>query len=209
MVGDLPSLLDEIRECRLCSPVLPVEPRPVLQVHHKARLLIASQAPGRAVFETGIPFNDPSGVRLREWLGVTRDEFYDRKSIAIVPMGFCYPGRGASGDLPPRKECAAKWRASLLAYLGSIELIVAVGSYAVVYHTGSRASLTDNVRSWRDWSPKLIPVPHPSPRNTHWLQSNPWFEDEVIPALRLRVREVLDANTPHGEFPSQEKDKNE
>ena len=193
MTAAAATLLKEIRGCTMCASQLPVEPRPVLQADPDARILIASQAPGRAVFETGIPFNDPSGVKLREWLGVSSEEFYDKKRFAIVPMGFCYPGKGRSGDLPPRKECAPAWRGRLLETLQRIDLVVAVGAYAVAYHTSEKSSLTSAVKDWKRWHPVLVPVPHPSPRNIHWLQSNPWFEMEVLPALQGRVREVLEA----------------
>ena len=185
-------LLSQIRDCTLCAEVLPVEPRPVLQASPSSRILIASQAPGRAVFNTGIPFNDPSGVKLRSWLGVSDEQFYDEEVFAIVPMGFCYPGKGKSGDLPPRKECAAKWRGPVLESLPNIDLVVAVGSYAVAYHAEKGTSLTQAVREWKRWHPELIPVPHPSPRNAHWLRTNPWFETEVLPVLRQRVRDVIE-----------------
>ncbi len=193
---EFPRLLAEVRACTLCAAELPVDPRPVLRAHPAARILIASQAPGRKVHETGIPFNDPSGKRLRDWLGVSPEEFYDEKRVAIVPMGFCFPGTGKGGDLPPRPECAERWRAPVLGLLQRIELVVAVGSYAVVYHTGERKPLSETVREWRRWGPGLIPLPHPSPRNTRWLQKNDWFEREVVPGLRTRIREILgDATT--------------
>ena len=186
------SLLDEVRACTLCEVHLPLGPRPVLQLHPKARILIAGQAPGRKVHESGVPFDDASGNRLREWLGVTREEFYDPKQIAILPMGFCFPGSGRSGDLPPRPECAPAWRNKLLGHLRNLEATLVLGQYAQAYHVGkSSSSLTELVKSWRSHWPNLVPLPHPSPRNNHWLRRNPWFEQEVLPSLRKRVSEVL------------------
>jgi uracil-DNA glycosylase len=184
-------LLDSIRSCRLCAPELPVEPRPVLQFHPSARILIASQAPGRIVHETGVPFDDRSGDRLRGWLGVDRERFYDQELFAIAPMAFCFPGAGKSGDLPPRRECAEKWREELLEELADVELVLAVGHYAVAYHLGTKLSLTESVRRWREWPSSLLPLPHPSPRNTYWLRKNGWFEAELVPELRARVEGVL------------------
>lgn len=196
------ALVEEIRACTLCESKLPHPPRPVLQLDPSARIVLASQAPGRAVQASGIPFDDPSGQRLRGWLGVSPDEFYDETNFAIVPMAFCYPGRGASGDLPPRPECARQWRMRVLEVPAGSELVVAIGSYAVAYHTGERGGLTATVRDWQRWSPQLIPVPHPSPRNTHWLQKHPWFEAEVLPELRRRVREILGRATASGQVRS-------
>ncbi|MCA9759603.1 MAG: uracil-DNA glycosylase family protein [Candidatus Eisenbacteria bacterium] len=186
------SLLAEVRACTICAAHLPHGPRPVLQLHPKARILIAGQAPGRKVHESGVPFDDPSGNRLREWLGVTREEFYDPQRIAILPMGFCYPGTGRSGDLPPRPECAPAWRAQLLAKLRTVELTVVLGQHAQAEHFGEHgSSLTDLVKSWRTYWPSAVPLPHPSPRNNLWLRRNPWFERELLPPLRERVAEVL------------------
>ena len=157
-----------------------------------ARILIASQAPGRKVHETGIPFNDVSGDRLREWLGVTREEFYDGRRVAIVPMGLCYPGTGKAGDLPPRPECAPAWRAQLLARLKKLQLTLVIGQYALRYHLpDERGALTDTVRAWQKYWPRTVPLPHPSPRNQLWLKRNPWFERDMLPAIRKRVRRVL------------------
>jgi uracil-DNA glycosylase len=186
------SLLDEVRACTLCEAHLPLGPRPVLQLHPKARILIAGQAPGKKVHESGVPFDDASGNRLREWLGVTREEFYDPKQIAILPMGFCFPGSGKSGDLPPRSECAPAWRNQLLGHLRHLELTLVLGQYAQAYHFDEdSSSLTELVQSWRSHWPHLVPLPHPSPRNNLWLRRNPWFEHEVLPSLRKRVSEVL------------------
>lgn len=156
-----------------------------------ARILIAGQAPGRRVHESGIPFNDPSGDRLRDWMGVDRDEFYDPELVAILPMGFCFPGSSKSGDKPPRKECAPAWRESLLEELPDVRLTLVLGAYAQQYHLLQATSVTDTVTRWRDWWPELLPLPHPSPRNQAWLTRNPWFAKEVVPMLRLRARESL------------------
>lgn len=185
------TLLDDVRACRLCEAHLPLGPRPVLQAHPGARLLIAAQAPGRRVHDTGLPFNDPSGDRLRDWMGITRDVFYNPQLIALVPMGFCYPGTGQAGDLPPRPECADTWRQPLLALLKNVRFTLVIGQYAQAWHLGGCGSLTDRVRAWRDYWPDLMPLPHPSPRNNLWLRRNPWFEEDVVPALRRRVGEVL------------------
>jgi uracil-DNA glycosylase len=185
-------LLAEIRACTICRAHLSLGPRPVLQLHPRARILIAGQAPGRKVHESGVPFDDASGDRLRDWLGVTRETFYDPEQIAILPMGFCYPGTGVSGDLPPRPECAPAWRKPLLTMLRRLELTLVLGQYARAYHCGdSGTSLTDLVKSWRARWPGLVPLPHPSPRNNLWLQRNPWFERELLPKLRRRVADVL------------------
>jgi uracil-DNA glycosylase len=191
-MATLESLLVDVRSCTICADHLPYGPRPVVQLHGAARILIAGQAPGRRVHETGLPFNDPSGDRLRDWLGITRDVFYDETQVALVPMGFCYPGTGKSGDLPPRPECAAAWRSALLSRLKSVELTLAIGQYAHAYHLHDRAAtLTESVRNWRNYWPQLVPLPHPSPRNNLWLRRNPWFEQEIVPALRARVSAVL------------------
>lgn len=189
----LPALLAEVRACTLCAAYLPLGPRPVLQANASARILIASQAPGTKVHATGIPFNDVSGDRLRTWLGISRDVFYDATQMAIVPMGFCYPGKGASGDLPPRPECAPTWRKAVLSELPNIQLTIVVGRYALDYHLPDfkRASVTEVVQAWRQHWPGVVPLPHPSPRNIAWFQRNPWFETELLPVLRARVKEVL------------------
>ncbi|WP_132971106.1 uracil-DNA glycosylase family protein [Thiogranum longum] len=192
----LDKLLAEVRACRACEAVLPFEPRPVLRASSSARLLIVGQAPGTRVHETGIPWNDPSGDRLRHWLGVEREFFYDERHIAIVPMGFCYPGRGKSGDLPPRPECAALWREQLLACLPDIELTLLIGHYAQQYHLpdAGRSTVTETVQRWREFLPDVIPTPHPSPRNQLWLRRNPWFEADLVPALQRRIREMFAGN---------------
>lgn len=172
-------------------------PRPVLQAHPSARILIAGQAPGRKVHETGIPFNDASGERLRDWLGVSRDVFYDPEQVAIVPMGFCFPGTGRSGDLPPRPECASLWRTRLLAELRDIRLTLVIGQYAQAYHVPhhpkDKAALTAAVQDWQATWPHTVVLPHPSPRNNLWLRRNPWFESERLPALKPLVQQALAA----------------
>jgi uracil-DNA glycosylase len=187
-------LLADIRACRECAAYLPHGPRPVLQAHPDAKLLIVSQAPGRRVHASGVPFDDKSGEKLRAWLGIDEPTFHDERKVAIVPMAFCYPGKGASGDLPPRRECAPRWHPLLLPRLRSIELTLAIGGYAMDALLGKRkrATLTDTVRVWREYlDTNTMPLPHPSPRNTAWFIHNPWFELEAIPALRERVRELL------------------
>ena len=196
MATGLPALLGRVRACTLCSEHLPLGPRPVVQAASSARILVAGQAPGRKVHETGLPFNDPSGVRLRDWMGITREVFYDPAKLAILPMGFCFPGTGKSGDLPPRRECAPAWREQLLSHLPRLELILAIGQYALAYHLpNERGSLTETVRGWQAHWPAIIPLPHPSPRNNGWLKRNPWFESDVLPPLRTRIAELL-ANEP-------------
>lgn len=188
------SLLAEVRACTLCAAHLAHGVRPVLQIHPQARVLIAGQAPGRKVHASGVPFDDVSGDRLREWMGVTREVFYDPKKIAILPMGFCFPGTGKSGDFPPRPECAPAWRDQLLGHLRHLEVTLVVGQYAQDYHLHERqSSLTDTVQSWQSYWPKIIPLPHPSPRNNIWLSRNPWFEKELLPKLRRRVSAALKA----------------
>lgn len=188
----LASLLTEARACTVCAAQLPHGPRPVLQAHSAARILIVGQAPGRKVHDSGIPFNDASGERLRAWLGISREVFYDARQIALIPMGFCFPGSGRSGDLPPRPECAPRWHAPLLSQLKNLQLTLAVGQYAQAHYLpGDGASLTAAVQAWRDSWPRRLALPHPSPRNNLWLKRNPWFERELLPVLRPRVAEVL------------------
>ncbi|WP_165743994.1 uracil-DNA glycosylase family protein [Pseudoalteromonas sp. Z9A6] len=186
-------LIDQVSKCVICEPNLPLGARPVIQFNPNARILIAGQAPGIKVHETGVPFNDASGNRLREWLGLTRDEFYDANNIAILPMGFCYPGKGKTGDLPPRKECAPAWREQLLAALPNIELTIVLGKYAQAYHLPEtkKMPLTELVKSWREYWPNYLVLPHPSPRNNIWLKKNPWFEQDVLPELGKRISTIL------------------
>jgi uracil-DNA glycosylase len=191
--GELAALVSEIRACRACAAHLPHAPRPVLRVHGDARILIAGQAPGRRVHETGLPFNDPSGDRLRAWMGIDRDTFYEPTKVAVAAMGFCYPGTVDGADLPPRPECAPLWRPRLLPLLRNVRLTLLVGLHAQLYHLGDKCgpSLTETVRAWRDYGEETVPLPHPSWRNTGWLKRNPWFEEELIPDLRRRVRRAL------------------
>jgi uracil-DNA glycosylase len=189
----LAELLARVRACTLCKDHLPLGPRPVVRLDPHASVLIAGQAPGTRVHETGIPFNDPSGDRLRQWLGITREQFYDEKLFVILPMGFCYPGKGKSGDLPPRSECAAHWREDLLHHAPNIKLTLAIGQYAIAWHLKDKQkpTLTETVKNWRGYWPKVLPLPHPSPRNNIWLKKNPWFEAEVVPELQARVATLL------------------
>jgi uracil-DNA glycosylase len=189
---ELTALLEEVRHCRICEPELPLGARPVLQCAKSARILIAAQAPGSKVHATGIPFDDASGKRLRSWMGIDHALFYDPASIAILPMGFCYPGTGKSGDLPPRAECAPTWRKRLLQQLPQIKLTLVLGQYAQSWHFDNKAaSLTARVMGWRDYWPAMLPLPHPSPRNNRWLKQNPWFETEILPELQKRVDQLL------------------
>ena len=189
----LQALLAEVRACRLCEAQLPLGPRPVLRAAVTARLLIVGQAPGTRVHETGIPWNDPSGDRLREWLAVDHGTFYDESRIAIIPTGLCYPGKANGGDAPPRPECAPHWHPRLLERLPAVELVLLVGQYAQAYYLGARRhqTLTETVHAWREYLSEFLPLPHPSPRNTRWLQVNPWFTRDVLPELRVRVHAVL------------------
>lgn len=191
---DLQVLLEEIRRCRICEANLPLGPRPVLRARTTARLLIIGQAPGTRVHETGIPWNDRSGDRLRDWLDLDRETFYDAGRIAIMPMGFCYPGRDSrGGDSPPRPECAPAWHDQVLAALSGVELTLLVGAYAQKRYLGKRRGKTlgETVRRWQDYLPEFIPTPHPSWRTTHWQKKNPWFEADLLPELRRMVRSLL------------------
>ena len=191
---NLATLVARIEACRNCKD-LPLGPRPILRVSHSARLVVAGQAPGTRVHETGVPFADPSGDRLRHWMGIDAATFYDRIKVNIIPMGFCYPGRNPrGGDLPPRPECRALWHRELFETIAKPELILVIGQYAQAWHLGDRRlkTLTETVRNWKSYLPQYLPMPHPSPRNNMWLRRNPWFEDEVIPELRLRVAKILE-----------------
>ena len=188
------ALLKEVRACRVCADALSHEPRPVLRAKPSATICIAGQAPGTRVHNSGIPFDDPSGDRLREWMGVDRDIFYDDSRIAIVPMGFCFPGLDdKGGDLPPRKECAPQWRDDVFDHLSNVKLTLLVGGYAQKWHLGpdAKKTLTGTVEAWRDYRPRFVPTPHPSWRNNHWLRKNPWFESDVLPYVRRRIRTLL------------------
>lgn len=190
--ASLSELLCEIRSCRHCENSLPLGPNPVVRASCSARLVIIGQAPGTRVHATGIPWNDPSGDRLRQWLQLEPDTFYDESRIAIVPMGFCYPGRGKSGDLPPPPDCAPLWHERLMRQMPALELVLLVGSYAQAHYLdGKRETLTSRVKRWETFAPRYFPLPHPSPRNTLWLRRNPWFEADVVPALRARVTAIF------------------
>lgn len=190
---DLESLLQQVRACRICEEHLPLGPRPVLVASSTAKLLIVGQAPGTKVHASGIPWDDQSGKRLRQWLGLTPEVFYDASQVAIIPMGFCYPGKGKSGDLPPRPECARHWHQRLLGQLPNIQLTLLVGKYAQDYFLGNRAkaTLTDTVAAWHEYLPAYMPMPHPSPRNQFWLRRNPWFETDAIPYVQQVVQQLL------------------
>ena len=188
-------LLQQVRSCTICSPSLPLGARPVLQVHPAARILVVGQAPGAKVHRSGIPLDDASGERLREWMGITSAVFYDPTQVAILPVGFCYPGTGKSGDLPPRPECAPQWRKQVLAHMPQIALTLVIGQYAQAWHlpkTGD-SSVTKTVERWQEFSPSVFPLPHPSPRNNIWLKRNPWFANNLLPHLRQSVANVLQA----------------
>ena len=193
MAQALDQLLCEIADCTICKAHLPDDVYPVIRVDPRAKILIAGQAPGRVVYETGLPFKDKSGDRLRDWLGVDEEQFYDRRKFAFLPMGLCFPGTGKSGDFPPRPECAQTWHPRVLDALPDIDLTITVGQYAINYHLGKRAekTLTATVQNWAAYGPGIIPVPHPSPRNNLWLAKNPWFEDQVVPMLRARVKQLV------------------
>ena len=191
--NDYPYLAKQIKSCTLCEPHLPEGPNPVFQASSDAKILIVGQAPGIRVHRSGIPFDDPSGDRLRDWMGIESGVFYDSRKIAIIPMGFCYPGTGKSGDLPPRPECAAAWRQPLLEHLPDIELTLVIGQYAIAWHLGNRKqkTLTQTVQNWKAYGPEIIPLPHPSPRNNIWMKKNPWFSENVLPELRTSISALL------------------
>lgn len=191
-----PTQFDVVRSCTLCASHLPFPPNPIVQLHPQARILIAGQAPGLKAHDSGKPFNDASGVRLRDWMGIAETVFYNPELVAILPMGFCYPGKGPSGDLPPRPECAEHWRADLLALLPNIRLTLVIGQYAQCWHLAQskQLNLTETVKNWRAYWPESLPLPHPSPRNNRWLKQNPWFGEDVLPALRARVSELISSD---------------
>ncbi len=188
----LKRLLKDVRSCRICERHLPGIPRPILAAETSAKILIIGQAPGKKVHESGVAWNDASGEKLRAWLGVDRDVFYDEKRIALMPMGFCYPGQGPSGDLPPRKECAPQWHEPILNHLKNVELTILIGQYSQEYYLkNKKKTLTQTVRAWREYLPKYLPLPHPSPRNFIWMGKNLWFETEVVEYLQKRVKKIL------------------
>lgn len=189
---DLTPLLDEIKACKICSQHLELGPRPILQIHESSPIVIIGQAPGKKVHLSGVPWDDASGDNLRSWLGVDQSTFYNPKKIALLPMGFCYPGKGRSGDLPPRPECAPKWHNLLIKNMSQIKLTILIGQYAQKYYLNSISStLTQTVRNYHTYLPEIFVLPHPSPRNNIWKAKNPWFEKEVIPDLRKRISKVL------------------
>ena len=194
-IMSLPTLVARIRQCRECSGHLPFAPNPIIRVGNgSARLLIIGQAPGTKVQASGIPWNDASGERLRSWMGVTAEQFYDQSKVAIMPMGFCYPGKGKSGDLPPRPECAPLWHDQVLAHLPHLRLTLLIGQYAQERYLGSsrQPTLTETVRAWAEYVDRgYLPLVHPSPRNRLWLSKNPWFESEIVPELQTQVRDLL------------------
>lgn len=188
---DLNKLLTQVRACQHCAGRIP-EPRPVLRVEPGARILVIGQAPGTRVHASGVPWNDASGKRLREWMAVSEEQFYDARQIAIMPMGFCYPGKGRSGDLPPRPECAPLWHDAILNHLPDVHCTLLIGQYAQQYYLQQRyKTLTDRVRDWQRFAPETFVLPHPSPRNQLWLRRNAWFEAQVIPALRSQIGNLL------------------
>ncbi|MGV8813668.1 MAG: uracil-DNA glycosylase family protein [Gelidibacter sp.] len=188
-------LLSNIRNCSTCKAHLPLGPRPVVTAHADAKIMIIGQAPGTKVHASGIPWDDASGKQLRKWLGVTNEQFYDEKLFAIVPMGFCYPGRGKSGDLPPRSECAPQWHEQLLEFMPNVELVLLIGMYAQSYYLkkDAKKTLTETVDNYQEYLPNYFPLPHPSPRNRFWLTRNPWFEKEVVPELNLAIKAILNS----------------
>lgn len=198
MAEKLASLLKEIRQPCTCGPGESLGCMPVIQAARTARLLIVGQAPGRKAQDSGTPWNDPSGDRLRDWLQMDRDTFYDPARVAIIPMGLCYPGKGKSGDLPPRTECAPRWHPRLFAALPDIRLTLLIGQYAQAHYLGpllpggKPGKLADTVAGWHQFLPRYFPLPHPSPRNLAWFKHHPWFGEEVLPALALEVKKALD-----------------
>lgn len=195
-ITKLDKLLLEVRSCRSCEGDLPLGPNPILRAKRSARVLIIGQAPGTKVHESGTPWNDASGKRLRNWMGVDEEIFYNQAKIAIIPMGFCYPGKGVSGDLPPRKECAELWHKKLLTHLPNIKITLLIGQYAQNYYLSDSkyykgSTVTETVMNWKKFASNYFPLPHPSPRNTMWLKKNSWFESKTVPQLRKRLRAAL------------------
>lgn len=186
-------LLTEIRNCAVCEEHLPLGPRPIIAATTHSKIILVSQAPGKKAHEQNVAWDDPSGRRLREWLGVTDAQFFNPDNFAVLPMGFCYPGKGATGDLPPRKECAPLWHSKVWEHFKKVRLVILIGKYAQDRYLAERSkkNLTENVLNYRDFSPKFFPLPHPSPVNHFWRGKNPWFEDEVVPQLRMKVAKIL------------------
>jgi uracil-DNA glycosylase len=189
----LKKLLTEIRACAICQRHLPLGPRPIVRVHSQSRVLIIGQAPGTKVHTSGVPWDDASGKELRRWLGIESETFYNEKIFALMPMGFCYPGKGPSGDLPPRPECAPQWHKKILMHLKSLELVILIGQYSQAYYLGdaTKESLTETVKAYKKFLPNYLPLPHPSPRNRIWQKKNPWFEKEVLPMLQATIRRIV------------------
>ena len=194
MSSDLGRLVDAVTSCRLCVDKFKHEIKPIFRINPSAKILIASQAPGSKAHNSGIPFQDPSGDRLRDWMGIDKATFYDSSQIAILPMGFCFPGSGSSGDLPPPIICAKTWRKPLIETMPNIELELIIGRYAQKWHLPNhKKNLTETVKAWNSYGKKIIPLPHPSPRNNIWLKKNDWFERETLPVLKARVHHALNA----------------
>ena len=185
-------IIREIESCRVCEEDLPLGPRPILSVQQKSKIIIIGQAPGSIVHKSGIPWDDKSGENLRRWMGINNEVFYDASKIALIPMGFCYPGKGKSGDNPPRKECAPLWHQVLLNKLNEVELTILIGKYAQEYYLGkTKDTLTELVKNYNSFLPQYLALPHPSPRNNIWQAKNPWFKEDVLPELKNRIRKIL------------------
>ncbi len=188
-------LLAEIRKCIVCKSYLPNKPRPIIQASSKAKILIIGQAPGQKVQDSGIPWDDKSGDELRRWLNVSKEQFYDSSLFALMPMGFCYPGKGTSGDLPPRPECAPLWHGQVLSQMKNVKLTILIGQYSQKFYLGKdfNPSITENIRNFKKFLPNYLPLVHPSPRNRIWQMKNPWFEKKIIPVLREKVKDITEA----------------
>lgn len=186
------SLLQDISQCTICKVHLPFGPRPVVTAHPNSKVVIIGQAPGTKVHESGIPWDDQSGKKLRQWLNVSDDQFYNTENFAIIPMGFCYPGKGKTGDLPPRPECAPQWHLQLLENMPKVQLIILIGSYAQHYYLKDKKTLTERVGDYKSYLPKYFPIPHPSPTNRFWRTKNPWFEKSIVPELQKVTKNILE-----------------
>lgn len=193
MTNNFDKLIEEVRACKVCEPFLPLGANPIVQANPMSKIAIIGQAPGLKVHETGVPWNDASGNELRKWLNVTVDQFYNPELFALLPIGFCYPGKGKSGDLPPRKECAPLWHTSLLDEMKEIQLILLIGQYSQKYYLKNKMNknITENILNFNDYLPDYFPLPHPSPRNFIWMNKNPWFKENVLPELKNRVKNIL------------------